>query len=111
MQNISKSREEIMGFLRNIATAALLVAAGVTSSHAQDYPKDPIQLVVPTTPGAGMDITARLFAKFLQERIGKEVIVLNKPGAQTLIGAKYVAIQPPNGYTLLFSTNITNFPV
>jgi tripartite-type tricarboxylate transporter receptor subunit TctC len=80
-------------------------------AQAQEYPTETIQVVIPTTPGAGMDITGRLFAKFLQEQIGRDVIVLNKPGAQTLIGAKFVALAPPKGHVLLFSTNITNFPV
>jgi tripartite-type tricarboxylate transporter receptor subunit TctC len=58
-----------------------------------------------------MDLIGRVFARFLQEKTGQDVVVVNKPGAQTLVGTRFVAMAPPNGYTLLFATSITNFPV
>lgn len=84
------------GFL--IATA--LLGAGVAQAQ-QNYPVRPIRLVVPSSPGGGTDITARIIAPKLGEYLGQQVVVENRPGAGTMIGGEVVARAAPDGYTLL----------
>jgi tripartite-type tricarboxylate transporter receptor subunit TctC len=86
--------------MKKILLALLfLVAAG---AHAQ-YPNRPIKLIVPFTPGTGIDILARVFAQRLQERGKQPVVVENRPGASGNIGTEAVAKAPADGYTLLFT--------
>jgi tripartite-type tricarboxylate transporter receptor subunit TctC len=78
---------------------AFWAAAG---AHAQGaYPSKPVRVVVGLSPGGATDIQARLFAKTLSERLGKSVIVDNRPGAAGTTGSNHVAKSPPDGYTLL----------
>jgi len=94
--------------------AAVLIGAawlGTAPAHALDYPGKPVHLVVPTAPGGGNDLVARLLAGFLQTRLGQTFVVDNKPGAQNLVGTKYVALAPADGYTLLVAASISSFPV
>lgn len=88
--------------------SALLLAAtlgGLAAPlHAQDFPKAPIQLVNPYAAGGSGDIMARTIASAMSDVLGKQVIVLNKPGAGTTIGANFVAHSEPDGHTLLLST-------
>ena len=72
------------------------------SIHAQ-YPNRPIKLVVPFTPGTGIDILARTWGQKLQERLKTPVVVENRPGASGNIGTEAVAKAPADGYTLLFT--------
>ena len=86
-----------------IFCVALLGATQLLSpAIAQDWPtKQPIKIVVPVPPGGGTDALARITAEFLQRRLGQTVIVENKPGASSTIGADFVAKSAPDGYTLL----------
>jgi len=68
------------------------------------YPSKPIRIVVPYDPGGLSDVTARNIGKELAVRMGQPVVIENKPGATQIIGASYVAKQPADGYTLLFSS-------
>ena len=89
---------------------AMLVALALTASapspiQAQDYPTRPVTLVVPFVAGGGTEITARIVAHALEARLGRPVLVENKPGAGTVIGSNYVAKAAPDGYTLLMATS------
>ncbi len=75
------------------------------NAAAQPYPSRPITLVVPYTPGTGIDIIARTVGPKLSERWKEAVIVDNKPGASGNIGAATVAKAPPDGYTLMVTVN------
>jgi tripartite-type tricarboxylate transporter receptor subunit TctC len=81
---------------------AAVVAAGLAPAHAQ-YPNRPIKLVVPFTPGTGIDILARTWGQKLQDRLKNPVVIENRPGASGNIGTEAVAKSPADGYTLLFT--------
>ncbi|MBI3918986.1 MAG: tripartite tricarboxylate transporter substrate binding protein [Betaproteobacteria bacterium] len=80
-------------------TACLLAAS--TAAPAQDYPTRPMRLIVPTAPGGGTDISARIIAPKLSELLGQQVVVENRAGGNTAVGNEYVAKSPADGYTLL----------
>ena len=73
-------------------------------AHAA-YPDRPIHLIVPFAPGGGVDVTGRLLAQRLTERIGQTVLVENHPGAGSSVGGGYVARAAPDGYTLLLASS------
>ncbi len=78
---------------------------------AQHYPSKPIRLIVPSSPGGGSDITARIIAPRLSEVLHQQVVSDNRPGAGTMIGTEMVARASPDGYTLLLaSTPLTINP-
>ena len=80
-----------MKLTKNLPILALVVAsigaALAPAVQAQDFPKQPIKLVVPWAPGGNVDITARAVAPSLSEILGQQVIVENKPGAGGFIGS------------------------
>ena len=80
---------------------ALSVAAQVAPLPAQTFPEKPLNLVVPFPPGGAGDIMGRILANEMQQRLGKPVIVQNRPGAGTAIAAREVATAAPDGYTIL----------
>jgi tripartite-type tricarboxylate transporter receptor subunit TctC len=90
---------------RSMLATLAASAAGLTTSgaFADGYPSRPIILVVPYTAGGGTDVAARLVAPALSEELKQSVIVVNKPGAGSIIGVQYVAHAEPDGYTLLFT--------
>ena len=92
--------------IKHLAKAAFLcgLAAVPALAPAQDYPSKPITMVVPFPPGGSTDVIGRLFAAKLGERLRQTVVVENKPGANTGIGAAAVARAAPDGYTLGFSS-------
>jgi tripartite-type tricarboxylate transporter receptor subunit TctC len=88
---------------RSVLVAAVLLAC-LTPAAAEDYPSRPITIIVPYTPGGSTDILARLAAQKLEERLKKQVVVENKPGAGTVIGSNQVAKSTPDGYMLMMAT-------
>jgi tripartite-type tricarboxylate transporter receptor subunit TctC len=95
--------------MKPISTAFFALAAALTlplsALHAQTYPNQPIKIIVPFTPGTGMDTIARVVAPKLSERLGQPVIVQNQAGASGNIGADFVAKAPADGYTVLMGAN------
>ena len=83
-----------------IAALAILTVAS-TAALAQGYPSRPIRIVVGFPPGGGNDIIARLVGAKMQESWGQAVVIENKPGANSIIAAEFVAKAAPDGYTLL----------
>lgn len=86
-----------------LATSALLSLGLPLAAHAQAWPQKPIRIIVTFSPGGSSDIVARLLQPGLQDKLGQTVIVENKPGAGSTIGANEVARAAPDGYTLLLS--------
>ena len=93
----------IAGVLTLGADAALAQTAAKGALAA--YPSRPVTIIVPFTPGTGMDILARTVGPKLGERLGVPVVIDNRPGASGNIGAAAVAKATPDGYTLLLSGN------
>lgn len=88
---------------RNLAAAALLTFSAF--AQAQTWPGQTIKIIVPFTPGTGMDTIARAVSPKLSERLGQSVVVQNTPGASGNIGADAVAKATPDGYTVLMGAN------
>lgn len=88
--------------LHAIAAVAVLVCGVSASASAADYPQKPIRLVVSYPAGGSTDMIARLYAEKLGLELKQTVVVDNRPGAATNIGADAVAKSKPDGYTLLF---------
>jgi tripartite-type tricarboxylate transporter receptor subunit TctC len=88
-----------------MTAVALAVGLGGTFQRAcaQAYPSKVIKIVVPFPPGNTMDIQSRLIAPTLIERLGKPVIIENRPGAGGVLGMNLVAKAPPDGYTIAAS--------
>ena len=87
-------------FGRCALLAAALLAL-ISPARAQDYPSRTITLVVPLAAGTGMDIIARLYGEQLSQRLGKPVIIENKPGAGFLVATQSLLAAPADGHTLL----------
>jgi tripartite-type tricarboxylate transporter receptor subunit TctC len=101
MMNFDRPRR-----LARRAVLGLAVAATAGSAWAS-YPERAVTLVAPYPAGGAADVLTRLLARKLEEPLGKPVIVDNRPGAGTAIGAAFVANAKPDGYTLLVSSNST----
>ena len=83
-------------------SAAAGVALALTCFvHAQDkFPSRPIELIVPTPPGGGVDIVARMLAELAEPILGAKLVVVNKPGGTGAIGVTQLTQAKPDGYTL-----------
>jgi len=90
-------------------TVAVLFATGLFSQQVAlaQYPTKPVHVVVPYPAGGAVDAFARVLTQKLSEMWGQQVVVDNRPGASTMIGAEQVAKSPPDGYTLLLTAELT----
>ena len=101
-----------MNMSRAFAATLLALGLGLGIAVAQDYPNQTIKLVVPFTAGGPVDSLGRVIAQHLSSRLGQSIIIENRTGGGTSIGAKAVAVSPPDGYTLLFmGPNVAYYPV
>ena len=87
---------------------SLLLGCTSNLALADNYPSKPIKAIVPFAPGSTTDQIGRAFAAKMSETLGQTVVIENRPGANGLIGADFVAKAPADGYTILFGTNSTN---
>ena len=81
--------------LATLASGAAVAAAPF--AHAQDYPAQLIKWVVPYPAGGGTDVIARVLAEAMRQTLGQQIVVDNRPGASTNIGADLVAKSKPDG--------------
>lgn len=96
--------------MRTLATLVLLVAATLPAAAQNDaasFPSRPIKIVVPFPAGGPTDINIRIIAQKMSESWGQGVVIENRPGANTGIGAQMVAKSAPDGYTLLAAMDTT----
>lgn len=93
-----------------VLAGCLLCWTGLQASaqaDANNYPDRPIKLVVPFPPGGPTDYTARLYADKMAQDLGQPIVIENRPGANSAIGAQQVARSTPDGYALLFVMDVT----
>jgi tripartite-type tricarboxylate transporter receptor subunit TctC len=97
--NYSKLKQMIQ-----LVLLAMLYAMGpfASADTVGDYPKKPVRWIIPTSPGAGTDTSARIFAQIANEAWKQSVIPDNKPGASGMLGLDALYAAPPDGYTLAF---------
>ncbi len=91
-----------MGVILVVSAVTMMFSSAQAQSSA--YPNKPIKVIVPFAPGGNTDAVARLLSAKLAEQLGQPVLVENKPGANSIIGADFVSKSPPDGYTLLIVT-------
>ena len=92
---------------RAVLAALALAALAAPVTHAQVYPAKAIRLIVPYPAGGGTDFFARTVAVQLSQQMGRQVVVENRPGAATIIGAEAAAKSAPDGYTMLLGDTAT----
>jgi len=90
------------------AVVSGLMAAPFAARAETNWPTRPLRIVVPFIPGGAIDALVRVIADALTPRLGRQVLVDPKPGANTIVGADIVAKAPPDGYTFLITTNSTH---
>ena len=91
--------------IRGALLAAAVIAAPMAAQAQQDYPNQPIKLIVPFPPGGGTDLSGRTAAEYLSQKLGQNVVIENRPGAATQVGMDFVAKAKPDGYTLIWTTS------
>ncbi len=94
MQSLSQSF-----FLALILAASLPLSAG--PAHADGYPDKPIRFIIPFPPGGSNDVLGRYIGVKLTQRLGQQVVIDNRGGANGIIGAELAASAPADGYTML----------
>ncbi len=96
------------GWVRLLGVAGLAFATAAFGQAAKTYPDKPVRVVVGYSPGGLPDTIARLIGQKLSERWGQQFVVENKPGANGILGAEFVAKAAPDGTTLLMTDNSTH---
>jgi tripartite-type tricarboxylate transporter receptor subunit TctC len=92
---------------RTVAIFVLSVLASAPAAAQQAYPTRPIHIVVPFPAGGPSDVLTRMMGERISKDFGQPIVVDNRPGANTVIGAELVAKAPPDGYTLLMAIDST----
>ena len=90
-----------------VLTTACVVSAQTQGEPSVSYPAKPVRIVVPYPPGGGIDVMARLIGERLSQRWSQPVLVDNRPGGGTILGADAVAKAAPDGSTLMLTTDAT----
>jgi len=93
--------------MKTLALALLSVVAASTAAWPQAFPNRPIHLVAGNPPGGATDMIARIIGAPLGERLGHNIVIEHKPGANGNISAEFTAAARPDGYTLLYANNST----
>jgi tripartite-type tricarboxylate transporter receptor subunit TctC len=89
------------GFALAVAVVAGLAALGGAARAADDYPTKPVRILIPFAPGGINDVAARIVATHLSQKLGKQFIAENKPGAGGVVAMEMTASAPPDGYTIV----------
>ena len=90
---------------RSMFVLVATLAATTTYASAQDWPSQPLKVIVPFAPGSAADVVPRLVFEQVSKQIGQPIVVENRAGAAGTIGTQQVARSQPNGYTLLVTTS------
>src|SRR4051812_40597784 len=91
--------------MKAMLCATLLMLTAFSAGAEEAWPAKPVRVVVPSAPGGGTDVFARLLGQAMSDSLKQPFVIENKPGASGNIGAETVAHSKPDGYTLLVSAN------
>ena len=94
--------------MKRSVVGLMLLAGWVSVAHSQSYPTKPVRMIVGFAAGGPSDIVARLVAQQVTDRLGRQVVVENRPGATGTIGAELVAKSPPDGHALYLASQTTH---
>jgi len=97
----------MMYILQLVLVAVAFVAVEQTVVQAQDFPTKSVSFIVPYAAGGSVDTMTRLIGRRLEQRLGKPVVIENRPGAASVIGASYIAKALPDGHTIMLATSTT----
>src|SRR5262245_52649468 len=98
-KNNAAGRGTRRSFSQGLAAVAAGMSAGIGSASAQAYPSRPVRFILPFGPAGVADITARLAAEKLGDKLGQRFVVENQPGPGGIAAARAVLSQAPDGYT------------
>jgi tripartite-type tricarboxylate transporter receptor subunit TctC len=90
--------------LNVLGALCLTVSASGVNAAGENFPNKPITVVVPFAAGGSLDVTARILAPKMRDYLGQPIVVLNKPGAGSSVGAHTVATADPDGYTIFLAS-------
>jgi tripartite-type tricarboxylate transporter receptor subunit TctC len=93
-----------------MVAVAVAVLVPLPRANADDYPERTVSLIVPFPPGGGVDTVGRVIAQKLSDALGRQVIVVNRPGAGSVIGVRDAAKAPADGYTILMLVTGASLP-